>query len=310
MKKIVNYLANTLIIVATLCLTACQTMHASQNSLSKTSGNWIFSVENQQTKSTSLLLGDNKGNVLQTLAQIPGKISGLTLSFDKRYLLYTAQQKSYPQVYVLDLKTKQQSSILSEKTNYFGVSLSPDNQKLLFSATLGDSPEIFIKHLHNQTQQNLTQNGNIDISPVWFSHGKAFLFSSDDNPQKQPKLYHYQLDSEEMTQIASYNYETNVRISPTNRYITFFSKMPTGWQNLLMDLQTKAVITVRDDKFADYVNFSPDGEFLLYPYYHNVVVLPVPELQNGTFQPILQKNQITIKGLNQYERIKEVVWLQ
>lgn len=311
-KPLSQQLANIAIILATLFLTACQTLHTNKNSLSnkELAENWIISLENRTTQSTRLLSTDIQGNILQTLVNVQGKVFGLTLSADKRFLLYTVQHKSFPQVYLLDLKTKQVQNILPQKANYFGASLSPDNQSLLFSATFDDNPEIFLQSLNNNVIKKLTNNHAIDISPVWFSDSNHFLFISDENIKKQPKLYQYQLDNQKITPIGEQNYQTNIRISPNDRYITFFSKTKAGWQNLLMDLHTQATITVRDDELADYVNFSPNGKYLVYPYQQQIVVLPIPQLQNGTFLPLLPKKYITIKDLDDGEQIKEVVWLE
>lgn len=312
MKILTKQFANILIILATLFLTACHSLPNKYNNLThkNLAGNWIISVENRQNQFTKLLMTDTQGNVVNNLAHIQGKIFGLSLSVDKRFLLYTVQHKNFPQIYLLDLITNQTKHILAQKANYFGASLSPDNQHLLFSATFDNNPEIFLQNLNNNFVKKITNNHAIDISPVWFSDNQRFLFSSDNNPQNQPKLYQYQLDKQTITPVAEQNYQTNARISANDRYITFFSKTDKGWQNLLMDLQTQALITVRDDELADYVNFSPKGDFLLYPYYHDIVVLPTPTLQNGTFLPDFQKKYIKIKQLSNDEQIKEVVWVR
>lgn len=307
-----TYLANIALILAMLFLTACQTLHPqtpNQNSLSDKKTTWVLSVENQQNQISKLLLTDNQGRILQNLTQVQGKISGLTASFDKKFLLYTVQYKSFPEIYLFDLTSKKAKHILPKRANYFGASLSPDNQTLLFSATLTDNPEIFRKNLTSNDEQILTKNNHIDVSPMWLPNGKGFIFSSDNNASNQPKLYYYQFDNQKISQVGHYPYETNVRISPTENLITFFGRQDKVWQNFLLDLDSKAVIGIRDDKFADYVNFSPDGRHLIYPLQHQIITFATPKLIDKQFEPILQKQQTKILGLSDDERIKEVVWL-
>ncbi len=327
MTKLKSVIALLCVVFLTLFLTACQTLHLpNQQNTAKplAKEHWAFIVYDKSQNRSHLMQSDTTGNHVQTLLSVTGKISGLNPSFDFSQLIYTLQDRSFPMLYRFDRQQNLPFLLVEKRANYFGASLSPDNQKLLFSATFADSPDIFIQDFDNgfsqKTEQNytnltenLSQKPAIDISPAWSPDGKSFVFVSDKN-SNQPKLYHYHFDNQSSERIGKFGYEANVRYSPTGKMLTFFTQQKiqnkTVWQNMLMDLDSKATISVRDDALADFVNFSPTGDFLIYPFYQQIIVMTTPTITNGKFSPILQKNSFIIKGLPNNSVIKEVVWLK
>jgi TolB protein len=109
-------------------------------------------------------------------------------------------------LYVLDLKTKEESVIYSDPTatGLGSPSWSPDGRSISFPRYSGDNSDIYILSLKDLKTRRITNTPNIELSPSWSPDGNVILTDSDVNGYGQ--LFKVKVDGSSAEQITNGNY--------------------------------------------------------------------------------------------------------
>jgi len=137
----------------------------------------------QQTIFTGdLFFGDVQSHPVQ------GKqILGPRWSPDGSKILFTSYRSGFPDIYVLDLHTRQLNVFASFKGTNSGARFSPDGSRVAMVLSGEGNPEVYVGNPQGRQVKRLTNNQSVEASPAWSPDGSRLVFTSD--AAGGPQLY-------------------------------------------------------------------------------------------------------------------------
>jgi TolB protein len=137
-------------------------------------------------------------------------------------------KKNASEIYSLDLKTRQTTTLISGGTNTYP-SLSPDGKKIVFRRMIGDmNSEVFLANSDGSDPINLTNNPAFDGWPAWSPDGKKIAFASNRNANYQ--IFVMNSDGSGVHLVANTEGRaTEPRWSPDGRTIYFTDCKKVDW---------------------------------------------------------------------------------
>jgi len=137
----------------------------------------------QQTIMTSDLFF---GEVLSHPVQ--GKnIIGPRWSPDGSRIVFTSYRTGFPDIYLLNLRTRSLDTLVSFKGTNSGGRFSPDGSRLAMVLSGEGNPEIYVGNAQGRQIKRLTNNQSVEASPAWSPDGSRLVFTSD--AAGGPQLY-------------------------------------------------------------------------------------------------------------------------
>lgn len=137
----------------------------------------------QQTIMTSDLFF---GEVLSHPVQ--GKnIIGPRWSPDGSRIIFTSYRTGFPDIYLLNLRTRSLDTLVSFKGTNSGGRFSPDGSRLAMVLSGEGNPEIYVGNAQGRQIKRLTNNQSVEASPAWSPDGSRLVFTSD--AAGGPQLY-------------------------------------------------------------------------------------------------------------------------
>lgn len=129
-------------------------------------------------------------------------------------------RKNASEIYSLDLKTRQLTTIISGGTNTYP-SWSPDGTKIAFRKMLGEmNSEVFVADSDGSNQRNLSNHPAFDGWPSWSPDGKQIVFAS--NRRANYQIFVMNADGSNVRLVANTEGRaTEPRWSPDGKSIYF-----------------------------------------------------------------------------------------
>ena len=178
------------------------------------------------------------GNVLRWTSD--GKqLMGPHWSPDGQRIVFTSYRTSFPDIYVLDLQTRQRNVLASFKGTNSGGRFSPDGTRAAMVLSGEGNPEIYVGTAQGRQIRRLTNNQAIEASPVWSPDGSRLAFVSD--AAGGPQLYVMSANGGGMTRlktdVSRYCAEPDWSKGDPNK-IVFTAGVNKGYQTAVFDFTT------------------------------------------------------------------------
>jgi TolB protein len=94
-------------------------------------------------------------------------------------ILFTSYRTGFPDIYSLETRTGQLTTLVSLKGTNSGGRLSPDGTRLAMVLSGEGNPEIYVGTAQGRQIRRLTNNQSVEASPAWSPDGTRLVFTSD-----------------------------------------------------------------------------------------------------------------------------------
>jgi TolB protein len=184
-------------------------------------------------------------------------------STDGRYLAYTSYKNRKPDIFIINLAERQETSI-----NKKGLNITPAwvPGKFELAATLSFSgdQEIYLLTGSGKVIKRLTNIRGIDLSPTWSPDGNKFAFVS--NRSGSPQIYIQDLTSGKVRRLTyEGSYNTQPSWSPQGDKIVFASVMDGRRNIVVMGLDGQQPLQLTHESGDnESPSWSPDGSLIVF----------------------------------------------
>jgi len=142
---------------------------------------------------------------------------------DGQALLFTSYRGGRPELWELDLRTRQGRRLVALGELSTGGSYSPDGRRIAFAASSGGNSDVFVCNADGSDPRRLTTDPATDGSPSWSPDGKRLAFVSARSGH--PHIYVMNADGSEQRRLTfSGNYNQTPRWSPRGDLIAFTAR--------------------------------------------------------------------------------------
>jgi TolB protein len=140
-----------------------------------------FSVYNRHSdnvKNIDLFEFNFRTGSLRPLSNRRGMNSGANYSPNGQQIAYTMSYSGNPQIYVLDLSSKDSTQMTRSVGFDVDPAFSPDGSKLAFVSTRPGKPMLYLLDVKNPSDvKRLTYAGQLNATPSWSPDGKRIAFA-------------------------------------------------------------------------------------------------------------------------------------
>ncbi len=169
------------------------------------------------------------------------QIMGPHWSPDGARIVFTSYRTNFPDIYVLDLQTRQRNVLASFKGTNSGGRFSPDGTRAAMVLSGEGNPEIYVGTAQGRQIRRLTKNQSVEASPVWSPDGARLAFVSD--AAGGPQLYVMAASGGGMTRlktdVSRYCAEPDWSKGDPNK-IVFTAGLNKGYQTAVFDFTTNS----------------------------------------------------------------------
>lgn len=127
----------------------------------------------------TIMTGDLFFGEVQSYPVQGKQIIGPRWSPDGSRIIFTSYRTGFPDIYTLDLRTRQLSVFISVKGTNSGARFSPDGSRVAMVLSGEGNPEIYLANATGRIQKRLTKNNSVEASPAWSPDGSRLAFTSD-----------------------------------------------------------------------------------------------------------------------------------
>jgi len=110
---------------------------------------------------------DNGKASFETLSNLPGKKSCLSWSPDGKYVAFIGGEKGKEDIYVVDVKTKENWQLTTTTFEEKDPCWSPDSKQIAFASNRNDNWDIYSMDIETRREQRLTTDPAKDVQPSW-----------------------------------------------------------------------------------------------------------------------------------------------
>lgn len=189
----------------------------------------------------TILTGDLFFGDLQSHPVQGKQIVGPRWSPDGAKLLFTSYRTGFPDIYVLDLRSRQLNVFASFKGTNSGARFSPDGSRVAMVLSGEGNPEVYVGNPQGRQIKRLTTNQSVEASPAWSPDGGRLVFTSD--AAGGPQLYVMSAAGGAMTrlvtQVSKYCAEPDWSAADPKK-IVFTAGVGRGYQAAVYDFGTGA----------------------------------------------------------------------
>jgi len=189
---------------------------------------------------SDLFLGD-----LQSYPVNGREIIGPRWSPDGTRIVFTSYRTGFPDIYLLDLRTRQMSVFASFKGTNSGAHFSPDGTRVAMVLSGEGNPEIYVGNSAGRQIKRLTNNQSVEASPCWSPDGTRLVFTSD--AAGGPQLYVMSAAGGAMTRLGTnlsrYCAEPDWSTTDPNK-IVFTAGVDRGYQSAVYEMGAGAARVV------------------------------------------------------------------
>lgn len=187
-----------------------------------------------------------------------------TFSTDGESIFFTSYLDGNPQLYRLDIATREVTPLNKHKGLVVAPAVSPDGNKIACVLTRDGNAEIYVLDLDGRIIKRLTRTPAIESAPTWSPDGDLIAFSSDRTGS--PQLYVMDADGFNVTRVTwdgSYN-DSPVWARRGDRLV-FVSRTNRGRFDVAAintDGSEYRVLTYLG--MNENPHFSPDGKHIIF----------------------------------------------
>jgi TolB protein len=102
---------------------------------------------------------------------------------DGQRLIFTSYRDGFPDIYVLDLRTRVPTVFASFRGTNTGARYSPDGGRVAMVLTGEGNAEIYVSNAEGRMVTRLTRSPMVKASPCWSPDGRQIAFASEPGPQ-------------------------------------------------------------------------------------------------------------------------------
>ncbi len=111
------------------------------------------------------------------------------MSPDGSKLLYTTYfSKGFPDIYEINLNTRQRRALISFKGTNTGATYSPDGREIAMVLSGTGNPEIYVSNAQARNMRRISYTSSLESDPAWSPDGRQLVFASDRSLGK-PQIY-------------------------------------------------------------------------------------------------------------------------
>ncbi|HET7537113.1 MAG TPA: biopolymer transporter Tol [Candidatus Didemnitutus sp.] len=184
---------------------------------------------------------------------------------DGSKIIFTSYKSGFPDIYVLDLRSRQLNVFASFKGTNSGGRFSPDGQRVAMVLSGEGNPEIYVGNSSGRQIKRLTNNQSVEASPSWSPDGSRLVFTSD--AAGGPQLYVMPAAGGAMsrlgTNISKYCAEPDWCPADAKK-IVFTAGVGRGYQSAVYDFSagTSKIVTKAPMDAIEPV-WAPDGRHII-----------------------------------------------
>jgi TolB protein len=181
-----------------------------------------IAFSSRRTGTSELYLIDSDGSHMTQITRNNSINLSPAWSTDNTRLFFTSYIEKYPDLYAIDLSTREMTSLLSGGM-HITPSPSPDGIHLVLSISFDGFPEIVIYNLEKRSQRRLTFSKGVDTNPVFAPNGREIVFVSDRTGT--PQLFVMDIDGANVRRLTYQGtYNTSPDWSPRGDWIAYHSR--------------------------------------------------------------------------------------
>jgi TolB protein len=181
-------------------------------------------------------------------------------------LAYTSYRGGKPEIWVVDLASRQPRRLLSVGELATGAVWSPDGARVVFTASRGGNSDIFVASADGSNVQRLTSDPATDTSPSWSPDGKRIAFVS--NRSGNPHVFVMNSDGSGQRRLTFQgNYNQTPRWSPRGDLIAFCARDERKvFDIFLVSADSGRIERVTQDQGAtnEEPTWAPNGRLLAF----------------------------------------------
>ena len=184
-------------------------------------------------------------------------------SSDAKWIAYTSYLKGKPDIYIVNLKNKQ-STTISKKGINIAPAWAPTRFQLAATLSFSGDQEIYLLTGTGKITKRLTRKYGSDVSPTWSPDGKKIAFVS--NRAGSPQIYIKGIRSGQVERLTfNGTYNTQPNWSPRGDKIVY-SSLQEGRNNIfIIDIKDKQPTQLTfDSRDNEAPSWSSDGSLITF----------------------------------------------
>lgn len=182
---------------------------------------------------------------------------------DGKRIIYSSYKKTFPSLYMLDLRTGVDTAVSSKTGINVGGRFSPDGTRIALTLSAEKSPELYMLNLTTGEYSRLTDNYGIDVSPTWSPDGKRIAYTSDTSGN--PHIFVVDLlIGKSVRQTFDGKYNSSPAWSPDGKYIAYARADGGAFQIWVMDMETGSSSQLTFQGNNQSPSWSPDSRHIVF----------------------------------------------
>lgn len=187
-------------------------------------------------------------------------------SSDGKKIFFTSYEKNNPNLYSIDVKTKQIKLISSHEGLNTSATAHPDNKTIALRLSKDGNAEIYLLNTVTNELSRMTKNMAIDTAPSFSPDGKEIAFVS--NRSGNPHIYRLWVGNpdrvERLTTQGKYNQDPDY--SQDGKYIAFTGRDEFfAFDIFLFEISTRSILRITQKQGKnESPSFSPDSRLITF----------------------------------------------
>lgn len=175
------------------------------------------------------------------------------------YVAYTSYVSGYPDIYTIDLRSRQRNRIVSSPGTNGGAAISPDGGRIACTMSFSGNKELYIIGRNGGRPRMLTRTAASESSPAWSPDGSELVYCAD--PGGRPQIFRISASGGAPRALSlGYSYCTEPAWSPDGNRLAFTARAG-GIVLVLHDFRTGAT---RRLGAGEDPAWAPDSRHLAY----------------------------------------------
>jgi TolB protein len=181
-------------------------------------------------------------------------------------LAFTSYRGGKPEIWLVDLASRQTRRLVSLGELATGATFSPDGSRIAFAASQGGNSDVFVANADGSDVRRLTRDPATDSSPAWSPDGRRIAFVS--SRSGNPHLFVMNADGSDQRRLTFQgNYNQTPRWSPRGDLIAFTARDERKVFDVFVvspDSGKIARVTQDEGRTNEEPAWAPNGRLLVF----------------------------------------------